>query len=398
MLTAGVICEFDPFHNGHAYLFEKIRQDLGAQRIVCVMSGAFTQRGAISGWDKFDRARAAVCCGADLVIELPFAYAVSSADYFARGGVRMLGSLGCATHLAFGSETGDLESLKRSASAFSDAPAQKTLKEALESGLPFPKAAAQAAGSDAPAGPNDILALCYLRAIKDLGSDLIPFAVKREGAGHGESTRSGRYASASEIRSSCRLTGSLGSCSDLMPKAAFDILSAELFAGTTAEEKLFTMIVHAALTKSPAEIAACPEVSEGLENRIKDAVQSAADLDGLVKAVKSKRYTYARISRALIQLLCGLTKTDMAAFEKERTAYAKVLAFGPAGADILREASENGAEIISNINKYIPKDDAAARMLGLDILSQDIFSIAAGRTINQFSDKVRIPKLIDLKR
>ena len=398
MLTAGVICEFDPFHNGHAYLFEKIRQDLGAQRIVCVMSGAFTQRGALAGWDKFDRARAAVCCGADLVLELPFAYAVSSADYFARGGIRILDSLGCVTHLAFGSESGDLERLRKSASVLSDAAARNALKQALRSGLPYPKAAAKAAGDDAPAGPNDVLASCYLNEIGDQGSSLIPFAVKRKGAGHGESALSGSFASASEIRSSCRRSGSLETSASLMPKAASDILSGSLFAGISAEEKLFSMIRYSVLTNTSASIAACPEVSEGLENRIKEAVKSSSDIDSLIKAVKTKRYTYARISRALIQLLCGLTASDMASFDKEKTAYAKVLAFGPAGAEILKEAALNGAEIISNINKYVSKDDTSSSMLALDLLSQDVYSIATGRKIDQYSDKVCVPKLIDMKR
>ena len=183
-----------------------------------------------------------------------------------------------------------------------------------------------------------------------------------------------------------------------MPKAASDILSGSLFAGISAEEKLFSMIRYSVLTNTSASIAACPEVSEGLENRIKEAVKSSSDIDSLIKAVKTKRYTYARISRALIQLLCGLTASDMASFDKEKTAYAKVLAFGPAGAEILKEAALNGAEIISNINKYVSKDDTSSSMLALDLLSQDVYSIATGRKIDQYSDKVCVPKLIDMKR
>ena len=116
MLTAGVICEFDPFHNGHRKLLDELRGTYGADRIVCVMSGDFTQRGLPAGWDKFDRARAAVSCGADLVLELPFAYSVSSADLFARGGIRILKGLSCIDILGFGSESGDTGALENAAS------------------------------------------------------------------------------------------------------------------------------------------------------------------------------------------------------------------------------------------------------------------------------------------
>ena len=164
MLTAGIICEFDPFHNGHAFLLEKVRDELGADRTVCVMSGSFTQRGALSGWDKFDRAKAAVLCGADLVLELPFAYAVSSADYFARGGIRVLKTLGCVSHLAFGSESADIDALKKAASVYSESE-DLSVKDALKQGLSYPEAISKALGDEDPQGPNDILATCYLTEI-----------------------------------------------------------------------------------------------------------------------------------------------------------------------------------------------------------------------------------------
>ena len=139
-------------------------------------------------------------------------------------------------------------------------------------------------------------------------------------------------------------------------------------------------------------------MSEGLENRIKEAVSRASDLDGLIKDIKSKRYTYARISRILMQLLCGATKEDIALLDKEHAAYAKVLAFNTTGAQILKEASENGADVISNVNKYQTKSASKRRMLQLDMLSSDVYSIATGRTISIYSDRSVIPTLIVQER
>ncbi len=397
MLTAGIICEFDPFHNGHAFLLEKVRDELGADRTVCVMSGSFTQRGALSGWDKFDRAKAAVLCGADLVLELPFAYAVSSADYFARGGIRVLKTLGCVSHLAFGSESADIDALKKAASVYSESE-DLSVKDALKQGLSYPEAISKALGDEDPQGPNDILAACYLKEISSQNAGFLPFAVKREGAEHQGPSQNGRYASASYIRGECLRIGSLASCKDLMPERAFEILSASGFAGKTAEDRLFAMIRHSLLISSGQDIAACPEVSEGLENRLRQAAEKADGLDSLIKTAKSKRYTYARISRALIQLLCGETKDDIATFEENSTTYAKVLAFNRTGAEILKEASLNGAAVISNVNKYVHKNRASARMLELDMKASDVYSIAVGRPINKYSDKTGIPSVIISER
>ena len=393
MLTAGIICEFDPFHNGHAHLFDCVRSVLGADRMVCVMSGDLTQRGALAGWDKFDRARAAVSCGADLVLELPFAYAVSSADFFARGGIRMLKSLGCVTHLAFGSESGDISKLERAASFLQNGLDDISVKEALGKGLPYPKALADSMGDDSPEGPNDILAACYLKENAVQKAGLTPFAVTRIGARHGDVSRKGSFASASEIRSRCIESGSLKTSEELIPHDAFRILSASRFAGREAEDRLFALVRHSLLTSSAVEIAKVPEVSEGLENRLKEAAETASDLDSLIRTAKSKRYTYARISRALLQLACKETSDDVSMFESAQTSYAKVLAFSSTGAQILKEASENGAQIISNINKYVPKSPDVSRMLSLDLTASDLYSIAAGRTIGDFSDKIRIPSI-----
>ena len=398
MLTAGIICEFDPFHNGHAFLFSQVREVIGAQRIVCVMSGDLTQRGALAGWDKFDRARAAVSCGADLVLELPFAYAVSSADYFARGGIRILKSLGCVTHLAFGSESGDIAKLERAASFLRGGADDPSVKDALGKGLPYPKALAKAMGEDAPEGPNDILSSCYLKEIALQDAGFAPFAVKRKGPGHGEPLQNGSYASATEIRSRCLNSGSLKSSSDLMPERTIRILSGSVFAGKEAEDRLFALIRHALLLSEKEEIAALPEVSEGLENRLKEAAETASDLDSLIKAAKSKRYTYARIARVLLQLLCRETKEDIALFESCQASYAKVLAFSRNGADILKEASSNGAEVISNVNKYVPKNRALYRMLQLDMTASDVYSIATGRMISINSDKTYVPSIIIQER
>ena len=171
MTCAGIICEFDPFHNGHKYLIDKARE-AGEDAVVCVMSGDFTQRGEPSLWDKFKRAEAAVACGADLVLELPAVYAVNSADLFARGGIRILKRLGCIDMLAFGSECADIEKLRMIAGVTAHEPEEFSLRlrELLSDGLSYAaacrKALADLYSEDLASvldGSNDILNVCYIR-------------------------------------------------------------------------------------------------------------------------------------------------------------------------------------------------------------------------------------------
>ena len=211
MSVAGIIAEFDPFHNGHQYLIDTVRRELSPRAVVCVMSGNFTQRGEPAILDKFTRAQLAVKGGADLVVELPVCCAVNAAREFAFGGVRTLHLLGFVTHLAFGSETGDVNLLERAAElALKENDAfRKALKGQMEAGRPYGTAYTRALKAvlgpeiadfpDFPAS-NDILALEYIKQLKQGISDMQPYAVKRAGAGHKDTEIGKVYSSGEAIR------------------------------------------------------------------------------------------------------------------------------------------------------------------------------------------------------
>ncbi|MBQ2311509.1 MAG: nucleotidyltransferase family protein [Firmicutes bacterium] len=406
MDIAGIVCEFDPFHNGHAYLLNKVRKQ-GASGIVCVMSGDFVQRGGPALCDKFLRAEAAVRCGADLVLELPAVYAVNSADYFARGAVRILKGLGCIDTIAFGSESADEEMLCRiaAATAAESTEFSEAVKTGLSEGKSYPEAYQEALktvheGLDASvlSSPNDILALSYLREIIRQNAGFMPFAVKRSGAGHGEKSQCGPIASASYIRG--QIASGNDAWQDKVPEEAKTAQALQkLTSGELAlrKERLFAVVRQTAFAASGEELAGIAEISEGLENRLLSAVNSASSPDGIIGRITTSRYTASRASRILMQLILGITKDIVAYAEDDQTAYAKVLAFNEKGAEILRLAKENGTiPVYSNINKIQDKNAQNDPVLALDLRAADIYSVLCGRPASEYSDRVQIPKMLQI--
>ena len=406
MDIAGIVCEFDPFHNGHAYLLRRVREQ-GASGIVCVMSGDFVQRGGPAVLDKFRRAEAAVRCGADLVLELPAVYSVNSADWFAKGAVRILKGLGCVDTIAFGSECGESGKLLdiACATAFEPPEFSDALKACLADGMSYPAAYRSALEQVFPAadvsvldGPNDILAVCYLREIVRQGSDIVPFAVMREGAAHGSSDPEGEIASASFIRG--ELQSGSGRWKNCVPEPVRQLLEeADLSpeALSRRKDRLFAVIRHALLTGGSEALEGLPEISEGLENRILSAVRTAEDLDGLISGIVTGRYTASRAMRVLTQLILGLSKDLVSEADQTEAAYARVLAFNNRGAELLKDAKEKGdLPVYSNINKNVPTDAPERKLLDVDISSGDTYSIICGRAIAEYSDKVQIPNMLKI--
>ncbi len=342
MKITGVICEFNPFHNGHEYLLKKIKED-GASHIAVCMSGNFTQRGEPAVYNKYDRCRAALQCGADLVIELPVTFALSGAERFAWGGVSLLDSLGCIDELFFGSESGDTALLSRAAAA-ADAPElSELIVKNLSGGMTF-AAARQAAVAElcgeglsaVLSQPNNILGVEYIRALNRLGSSIKPVSVLRMGVSHDSGDVSGNFASASYIRG---MIGKDQDISKFVPEKAYDI-----FSGTDdppppggRKEKLIPMLLYRLRMMSAEETAGLPEISEGLENRIYSAVRKAVGYEELVGLIKSKRYTRARIERILMYALLGFRKESL----PEKPGYIRVLGFNERGREILRLAGKN---------------------------------------------------------
>ncbi len=327
MYIYGIIAEYNPFHRGHERQIALTRQN-NDDLIVCAMSGGFVQRGEPAIFDKWTRAACALLCGADAVIELPLLSAIQSAQGFATGGVNTLAATG-ATHLSFGCETDDIAMLERLASTLSheDAAYKHALKNHLSKGHSFPRARMNAA--DAPeiaSMPGALLGIEYLKAINAYHPHIIPHVVKREGAAY-HSADIGEYLpSATAIRAAFAATDTEKALA-AMPDACADYLRTQINAGLkpafadTFDNALLTTL----RLKGRDYIAYLPDVSEGLENRIYDAALKCATRSELISRVKTKRYTYARISRILLCALLGITREMIEAANMTPVSHIRVL-------------------------------------------------------------------------
>jgi len=309
MKTAvGIICEYDPFHRGHARQFALIRERFPDSRIVCLISGCFTQRGMPALFAPAARVEAALKAGAAMVLELPCAFAVRDAENFALGGVSILSRLSFVTHLSFGTETPDLTPLQQAA-ALLETPNEafrKALQSALAAGKPFAAAQADgvAAALDMPdskillSQPNNILAICYLRALIRLQSKLIPLPVRREGDFHSASLSAQTYPSASAVRKAYLA----GRIPDAEAACGYPLQ------GLTAHrpDALDSVLLDAVRSMTPEALSQLPDCSEGLENRLKKSAADAVSRAELLEKMKTKRYTRTRLNRLLTHALLGM--------------------------------------------------------------------------------------------
>ena len=334
MALVGIICEYNPLHLGHQKQLRLLREHFGPDcGIVCLMSGDYVQRGAPAIFGKMPRAKAAVLCGADLVLELPVTRALSSAEGFAAGGVAILSSL--CDFLCFGTETGQPDSLMATAGALLSADFSPALKEHLARGLSFP-AARQAAlaqlGADTGLvqNPNDILAVEYCKAILQQGSPLRPFPIVREGGYHAV-LPDAENPSATALRSRIEHGGEwLG----YVPEPARSCFEAEPVHTLSAGERA---ILARLRTMEEADFEALPFGSEGLWRKLMHASRRKNTLEDILTAVKSKRYTRSRLNRMVLCAFLGLTKEDLEA----PPPYTRVLAFNDRGRQILKDAKKS---------------------------------------------------------
>lgn len=313
MRVVGVIAEYNPFHNGHAWQLQEARRLSGADRVVVVMSGCFTQRGDAALLSPMARARMALRCGADAVFLLPAMWAVRDAEHFALGGVALLAGLGCDA-ISFGTETADEALLWEAARLLEkpDASFNAAVKSGLDAGLPHPAAVAAAAQARTPAlgallgSPNNTLAVCYLRALLRLGARMDVYPVQRIGGYHAAAL-SEAMPSATAVRGAV-LRGDWRSAYAAIPEAAQDILRQAALDGCLHRpEALDPALLYRLRTMQPGEAAALPDVSEGVEYRLLGAAAEASTRDTLLSAAKTRRYPHARLSRLATHALLGFT-------------------------------------------------------------------------------------------
>ena len=339
----GIIAEYNPFHKGHQLHIQTARQQ-GATHIAVVMSGNFVQRGAPALLSKHLRARAALESGADLVMELPLPYACATAQRFAYGGVATLQGLGCVDELFFGSESGNLEGLEKASQAIDDPRLGEALEPLLAQGMTFAearqKAVSQLYGESVGAllgDPNDILGIEYLRQLRLQQSAIRPALMERVGPGHDSAAASGFITSASQLRN-LLAQGAIGVASNYMPKPSAEICRLSL-ASHVAPASFYPAeraILARLRTMSVEDLARLPDISEGLENRLYDAIRSATTLEELLTACKTKRYTLSRLRRILLSAFLGLE----ARHSQLPPPYIHVLGFTPAGKEILTAAKD----------------------------------------------------------
>lgn len=348
MHVVGVIAEYNPFHQGHAYQLQSIRKRFHDNvAIVAVMSGSFTQRGEAAVLDKWQRADLAVRGGCQLVLELPFLFACRSAQDFARGGVRLLQGLGCVDTLAFGAESPDLAPLMEAAHAIDAPETQAALHEALRAGASYAKALtailqeASGLAADLLRQPNNILAIEYLRAIRVYAQGIDePLLIARRGAGYHEVSL-GPLASASAIRGElAKAQPDFASLRDSLPEATYAAIRAAFPAEIASTERLFRPLLVRLLTMQGRELEAIFGLQEGLANRLLAKSRQSQTLQELIAGMVTSRYPASRISRIVPHLLLGTG--ERAAREAAETGplYARVLAFDEVGRELLHTIKE----------------------------------------------------------
>ena len=394
--TIGLIAEYNPFHNGHVYQLAKLRELHPDAAIVVIMSGSFTQRGGAAIADKWTRAAWAVRGGADLVLELPYAFACRSAEHFASGGVQCLAGLGCIDALAFGAEAEHIEPLEKAAACMDDAALQEALHARIAGGASY--AAAMAAEVAARTGvaaevlraPNNILGMEYLRAVRRFAPEMETLLVQRVGTDYHDTDMHGRFASASAIRAA--LEGIYGEIpptaqsslshalpSPLLPSASLtapserepyialqrvmpeDCLAALMAAlpdRLPRQSFLLRPLLSRLLLLDAASLSAVCGMGEGLEHRLLEKVQMARSFEGLVGAMTTRRYPRSRIARLLVHVLTGFTAEAAAAFDATGPRYLRVLAMDARGARLLHRAKKTARlPIITKTSQFLKSKD-----------------------------------------
>ncbi len=422
MRTVGIICEYNPFHNGHLRQLRLARSQAGEDSaIVCLMSGNYVQRGAPAVFPKTLRAEAAVRCGVDLVLELPLTVALSSAECFAAGGVSILTALGCDS-LCFGMESDDYNLIMSTAKANLDPAFDALLRAELSTGCSYPAARQRALekllslplegklppqGADeaaqrnfVPSRPNDLLAVEYCKAILKQGSPMRPLPVRRTGTYHDE-TLDPEAPSASALRAALRLAKQSCHCEASAHTGRGNPFPSSPDWRTAVPEQLHELYesapVHtmeageravlAVLRALPEEaFSALPFGSEGLWSKFMKSCRSCARLDEIIDAAKSKRYTRSRIQRMLLCAYLGLTKTNL----ETPPTYVRVLAFNRKGSRLLREMRKR----FPLVNAGERPADAA--YYALETRASDLYSLfsSAGPRSAGEEDRTRVFSLV----
>lgn len=390
MKTVGLITEYNPFHNGHAYHIEKAKMLTGADRVIVVMSGDFVQRGAPAVMPKHLRTESALLSGASLIIELPVCFATGSAEYFAQGSISLLNRLGCIDSICFGSECGDLHLLKEIAQILADEPIeyQAALKQALKEGASFPAARQEALNiysdkySEILASPNNILGIEYLKALAKIHSKMEPFTIKRIGAGYHDMDIDGQFSSATAIRSDIYQLADVNSSSESLPlthiqtqvpSSCHELMKKNYQTRYPVKADDFSLLLKAKLLSETAgSLSHYLDMSPELANRILRLRNDYLSFEQFCDLLKTKELTRSRISRSFIHVLLGITNDWLTAM-KAPAPYARILGFRKDHADLLGILKRTSDIPLITSPARAVLADTAYQMLELDIYASDLY-------------------------
>lgn len=326
MDAVGIICEYNPLHNGHIHHIKETKKLFPGKPIILVLNGYFLERGEVSILSKENKTKLALIYGVDLVVELPFIFGTQSADIFADAAVKILGFLGCS-YLVFGSESNDIETLEKVSSIQDTEEYNLKVKELLKTGMNYPTALAKALNIDVNVfNPNDLLGISYIKAIKKNNLKIKPITIKRTSDYH-STTEESDIISASNIRNKLKKQENI---TDYVPRKTVKLIE------NLSLEDLFPYIKYKILTD--LNLSRYLTVDEGIENRLKEKVLDAKTVEELIMNIKTKRYTYNKITRMLIHILIGLPKeiNKLANIE-----YIKILGFSKKGRNYLHDLKED---------------------------------------------------------
>lgn len=355
MNVVGIIAEYNPFHEGHAYQIQKAKEQCGAEFAVVVMNGDFVQRGEPAIFDKYTRTKEALLGGADLIFELPVRFGLSSAGDFAMGGVLALNALPFVTHLCFGTETGDLTPLLQAATFLCDEPDsyRTRVKHFVKQGILYPKARslALAAESGLPTetwdSPNNILGLEYCVALQKLHSKIKPFTIRREGQGYhdNDTPALSDFPSATFLRKKIRKSGEKEnlSLSDFSSLIGYSLLTAK-------------------------DLCRIKDITPDLSDRIRNELPKYREINEFVKTIKNPSLTTGRIKRSFFQCLFDIEK------EEPVMPYLRVLGMKKEASSLLSQKENASCQILTKLAFDVPKmDDTAKKLFAKDLLASDLY-------------------------
>lgn len=373
MQISGIISEFNPFHKGHEYLISQAKKN--SDGVICVMSGNFVQRGDTAIFPKFDRAKAAVLCGADLVLELPTVWAMSTAQNFALGAVDILKNTGLTDKIFFGSESANIEKLKKVSCLLRRKDFDNAVSSRLKTGKTFAKIRQEVLEefypefADVLSNPNDTLATEYINAAARLNFPVDFECTKRIGAAHDDMSASDTV-SGSFIRSIIKKSG-IFSAEQYMPSVAAEVFKNSPVSDVT---RLYSPLIYALRSdNSHKRYKKLPDISEGLENKIAKAVVTAKDYGELIDNIKSKRYTEARIRRILLNALLNADSE----FQKNPVPYIRVLALSGLGNEILRKISKTSPlPVITTAKSANNLSENGKKIWNFECRATDIYSLS----------------------